>query len=183
MLRVLPVTLSKFNATLQNCQAHLNWNITNATNFSHFIVEKSKDGYSYKEMSRVAYTDKVYEYAYIDKEPGKGTSFYRLKLMDRDGNYQYSPVETTHPDCEGQLIKVYPTLTKGVVYIDLPSGYEQAKIEIYTALGQLLQLPNTGKVNQAGLHSIQFDGLAQGHYLLKIMKGNEVNTFKVFYRP
>jgi len=179
----LPVTLSKFSAAIQNCQSHLNWNITNATNFSHFVIEKSKDGHSFSSIGSVAYTTGVHEYAYTDRASEKGTTYYRLKMVDHDGKYQYSHVETTHSDCETQLVKVYPTLTKGVVYIDLPSGYEQAQIEVYNVLGQPLQLPHAGKVKRSGMHSIQLHGLSQGEYLLKVTNDNEVQTFKVIYQP
>jgi len=179
----LPVTLSKFSVTTQHCQGQLNWSIANATNFSHFIVEKSKDGRSFSSIADVACSAGIREYAYTDRALEKGKTYYRLKMMDHDGNYQYSAVEAIQSDCESRLVKVYPTQTKGVVYIDLPSGYEQAQIEVYNAFGQLLSLPKTGTVTRIGMHSVQLHGLAQGHYLLKVTNGGEVNTFKIIYQP
>jgi trimeric autotransporter adhesin len=179
----LPVMLTSFTAVVRNCQAHLNWSVTDAVNFTRFVIEKSKDGIHFNGIGMVSYTKDVQAYTYVDKEQENGTCYYRLKLMDQDGKYQYSTIESTHSDCQGQLIKVYPTLTKGVVYIDLPSGYEQAQIEVYNALGQLLNLSKTGSVNQSGMHIVQLHGLALGQYLLKVIKGNEVNTFKIIYQP
>jgi hypothetical protein len=179
----LPVTLTSFTAAVQNCQTHLNWKVTDAVNFSRFVMEKSKDGIRFIDIGTVSYTNNVHEYTYIDRETETGTFYYRLKLIDLDGKYQYSATESTHSDCKGQLIKVYPTLTKGVVYVDLPSGYEQAQIEVYNALGQLLNLSNTGKVSQSGMHNIQLHGLVQGQYLFKVNNGTEVNTFKIIYQP
>jgi hypothetical protein len=179
----LPVILTSFTAAVQNCQAHLNWRVTDAVNFSRFVIEKSKDGLHFNDIGTISYTSNVSEYSYLDRELEKRTSYYRLKLMDQDGKHQYSTIESTYSDCKGQLIKIYPTLTKGTVYINLPSGYEQAQIKVYNALGQLLKLPDTDKISQNGMHSVQLHGLAQGQYLLKVINGNEVNTFKIIYQP
>jgi hypothetical protein len=177
----LPVTLTSFTADVQQCQARLNWAVTDAVNFKQFVVEKSEDGRSFEKIGSVAYAKNVNEYSYTDGSIGKGTAYYRLKLADQDGKYKYSNIESVHADCEHAQVKVYPTLTEGVVYIDLPSGYEQAKIEVYNALGQLLKLPDTGNVNHSGMHSIQLQGQAQGQYLLKVSNGNNVQTFKLMY--
>jgi hypothetical protein len=179
----LPVTLTSFSAAVQNCQANLNWKVSNAANFSHFVIEKSKDGRSFSGISTVSYSKNVADYSYTDKSIGEGTFYYRLKLADIDGKYEYSSIESIYAACREKQIKVYPTLTKGEVYIDLPSGYEQAQIEVYNALGQLLQLPNNDKVSQSGTHSVQLHGTAQGQYLLKIINGSEVNTYRIAYQP
>lgn len=179
----LPVTLTSFTAAVQSCQANLNWKVSNAVNFSYFLIEKSKDGRSFSDIGAVSYAKNVAEYNYADKNIGEGTFYYRLKLADLDGKYQYSPIESIYAACGNKQIKVYPTLTKGEVYIDLPAGYEQAQIEVYNTFGQLLNVPDKDKVSQSQMHRVQLHGMAQGQYLLKVIKDNEVNTFKVIYQP
>jgi len=75
---------------------------------------------------------------------------------------------------------VYPTLTKGMVYINLPVGYANAKIELTTIMGQVLNIPVS---TNAALQKINLGGMAQGTYLLKVTSGNETQTFKVVYQP
>ena len=179
----LPVTLADFTARLQNCQVYLNWKIASAVNFSRFVVERSIDGRSFSDLAPIDYTAGVAAYAYVDKNANKGSSFYRLRLIDVDGQYRYSTVAAVQSDCDNQAITVYPTVTKGIVLINLPSGYEGAKIEVFTSLGQLIQLPNTGNTHTAGLHNIQFSGLAQGQYLIKVSHKGEAQTFRIFYQP
>ena len=178
----LPVTLNGFSAAVQNCQTYLNWEITGATAFKYFTVEKSKDGRSFDAIGNVAYAEGVYTYSYADRSSNRGTAYYRLKLMDADGTHQYGTVVSTTSDCEKKAIEVYPTLTKGIVYMNLPAGYEQARIEVFNYFGQLLQSPRILKAGQSGLNTIRFDGLAQGQYLLKVSNGKEVQTFKVIYQ-
>ena len=179
----LPVTVTSFTAQLQNCQANLNWKVSDAVNFNRFVVERSADGRNFNDLAQIRYQDGTYEYAYTDKNSGTGTSFYRLRLIDADGQFRYSTVASVQSDCMQQAVAVYPTVTKGLVLVHLPEGYEAAQIEVFTTLGQLVKLPGTGNANNAGVHNIQFSGLAQGQYLIKISNKGEAQTFKVFYQP
>lgn len=179
----LPVTLTDFTAHVQNCQAYLNWKVTDAVNFDQFVVERSNDSRNFSEIARVDYAKGIGEYAYADKNIINGTSFYRLKLIDIDGKSLYSTVVSAQSSCNDQPVTVYPTVTKGTVLVNLPSGYEGAKIEVFTSLGQLVKLPGSDNVGAAGQYSIRFGGLAQGQYLLKISNRDQVQTFKVFYKP
>jgi trimeric autotransporter adhesin len=177
----LPVTLSSFSATLQNCQAHLNWKISDAVNFSHFVMERSKDGRGFEYIGEVSYANGANEYNYADKIIEKGTSYYRLKLVDKDGKYFYSTIESVQSDCEQQLIKVYPTLTKGTVYVSLPDGYEQATLSVFNILSQQLNL-SAGDSSQK-LRTIHLDGLSAGTYFLKVARGNTIESYKIVYKP
>jgi hypothetical protein len=179
----LPITLISFDAHVQHCQAYLDWKVTDAVNFNKFVIERSSDGRNFTDLAQVTYANGIGEYVYVDKSIDKGTSFYRLRLIDIDGKYQYSKVISVQSGCDDMSIEVYPTVTKGIVLVNLPSSYEGAKIEVFTSLGQLLHLPTSGNTGNAGLYNIQFNGLAQGQYLLKISKDSEIRTFKVFYQP
>lgn len=177
----LPVTPGAFTAQMQDCQTYLNWKVTDAVNFDQFVVERSSDGRNYIDLSRVGYATGTSDYAYVDKTVDNGTSFYRLRLIDKDGAYKYSTVVSVQSDCDNRVVAVYPTVTKGMVLVNLPSGYEGAKIEVFTGLGQLVKTPAIGKAR--GLYNVQFSGLAQGQYLIKISSGDKVQAFRVFYQP
>lgn len=179
----LPVTLISFDARVQNCQAYLNWKVTDAVNFDQFVVERSSDSRNFTEIAWIGYEKGIGEYTFADKNINNGNLFYRLKLIDMDGKSRFSTIASVQSDCNDQPVAVYPTVTKGTVLVNLPAGYEGAKIEVFTSLGQLVKLPFTDKAGYAGLHSILFNGLAQGQYLLKISNIDQVQTFKVFYQP
>lgn len=183
LLNPLPVTLSGFDATMQRCEAALNWQVAKADNFKGFVVERSNDGYKYDAIAQVAYTKATSAYTYTDKTTPNGKSYYRLRLVDRDGMFDYSATVNVHSDCKTQGIEVYPTATEGTVYVNLPSGYEGATIEVVSILGQSIKVSGAGTTAQAGLRQLNLNGLAQGAYLVKVSKGNEVHTFKVVYQP
>lgn len=175
----LPVDLISFSANEQGCSAHLNWKVANAADFSHFVVERSTDGRNFTAIANVPYTN-VAGYAYTDLTPHEGLNHYRLKLVNINTRYSYSNTVSANIACSPDAVKVYPTVTKGTVLVNLPAGYEKAQIKVFTSLGQVVTLPNSPHV---GLNNLSFNGLAQGQYLLKISNGADVQTFKVFYQP
>ncbi|PZF72758.1 T9SS type A sorting domain-containing protein [Taibaiella soli] len=179
LLNPLSITLLNFEAAVQNCQANLNWKVANAVDFKEFVVERSNDGRNFASIAKLVYVKGTGDYAYTDKSINIGTSYYRLRLMDVDGSYNYSKVVSVKSDCSAQAIAVYPTVTKNAVTVELPSGYAGAKIEVYNSTGQLVQTIDN---NNEGKQNLQFSGLAQGQYILKISNGSDVHTFKVIYQ-
>lgn len=177
----LPVTLTSFTANVQQCQPHLNWSITDAVNFSHFIIERSQDGRNFISIGKTLFGKDVYDYTYVDKASDMGTTFYRLKLVDIDGKNQYSNVVSVQSNCEDAGIKVYPTISNGIVHVSLPEGYEHATLSVFNILSQKVSLSSTG--NGQSLRSIQLNGLPAGTYFLKIANGNHMESHKIVYKP
>jgi len=97
---ILPVKLNSFTANLENNTSLLKWETTNENNTSQFIVERSNDGRSYQKIGVVAANGNsttTNKYVYTDYDVTKQPSssvYYRLKMMDKDGSFTYSNVET-----------------------------------------------------------------------------------------
>lgn len=184
---VLPVLFSKFDVTKEGCKALLNWTTAMEQNNDYFAIERSIDGRSFTivaQVDAVGNSSETQYYSYLDAQPKPGNNYYRITQVDVDGKRSSTTVKSVRFDgCGDSEIKVYPTVTNGTLFVELPAGYEHAELSVYTTLGQHLALPNTGKVNRSGLHSIRFGGLAQGHYLLRVTKGSDAHTFKVIYQP
>ena len=86
-------------------------------------------------------------------------------------------VETIQSD---PAIKVYPTLTNGVVYVELPQGYESANIVLTDMTGNKIQTQIAGQPNK---RSVQISNLPDGIYLLDVVSHDRVSSFKVVYHP
>ena len=109
----LPVNLLSFKGSLQSNGTLLEWETANEVNTSQFVLERSLDGQSFKQIGTVAATgtDGKNKYNYIDYEAMQQSSlvlYYRLKMVDKDGSYTYSDVVTiTLPSVTGN-ISVFP---------------------------------------------------------------------------
>lgn len=91
----LPVSLLNFSGTLVGRDVLLKWITSSEQNSSHFIVERSLDGISYAAIGRVAAVGNSnvhQQYNYTDAGVSADMIYYRLKQVDRDGQYKNSPV-------------------------------------------------------------------------------------------
>lgn len=172
----LPVTLSQFTAQAKDCAALLKWDVAEAVNFSHFTIQRSKDGKIYEDIAVITYDNAKAAYNYTDASAVNGTNFYRLQLTDIDGKYAFSNVASAYNNCAASEIKVFPTVTSSKVQVQLPSGYEKASVFLLNGQGQRLN----GVIKGNGLNrEVTLDQLSSGYYLIQVITSREVKTFKI----
>jgi Secretion system C-terminal sorting domain len=91
----LPVKLIRFTGSTTNDRVELLWETSNEINLSHFEVEENSNGRMFRSVARVEpktgiRLTKNYELSLPNTMIG---SFqYRLKMVDADGKYEYSPI-------------------------------------------------------------------------------------------
>lgn len=93
----LPIELLTFDAKPKMNKVELNWETATENNNSYFTIERSANAVDYSVLAVIsgAGTSLVPNtYSKIDHNPYVGTSYYRLKQTDYDGNYTYSAVRT-----------------------------------------------------------------------------------------
>jgi hypothetical protein len=95
----LPVELTAFAATAQAGGVQLSWRTASERNSAHFAVERSPDGHAFAALGEVAaqgHRVAPTNYSYLDANLPARTSllYYRLRQVDADGSFSYSPVRT-----------------------------------------------------------------------------------------
>jgi hypothetical protein len=96
----LPVVLTQFTATAEGPAAvRLAWATASEKNSLRFEVERSTDGVSFATIGTVAAagtTATAHRYGLLDAALPTGASvvYYRLRPVDLDGTFSYSPVRT-----------------------------------------------------------------------------------------
>lgn len=89
----LPVTLSKFAASIVNKKVKLDWTTASELNNDHFEIERSKDGINFYKIGEVVSRGNstvTQQYVYYDEQPVPGKAFYRLKQVDKDARFKHS---------------------------------------------------------------------------------------------
>jgi hypothetical protein len=175
---VVPVTLISFTGTQVDCRTRLNWKLADAVNFSGFAVEKSKDAYTYSKVADLPYTG-VNSYTWIDPGTDNQTSYYRLKMVDMDGQYVYSNIISAKNNCNGQTVNVYPTVTDNEVQVFLPAGYEHAAIQVYNIRGQQMSPLITGTGSG---RMVRLQDFPKAAYVLQVITGTERKSFTIIKR-
>jgi hypothetical protein len=144
----LPLTLLSFTGVVINTGVELRWKTTRETNTAHFDIEKSSNGLNFITIGK---TDATAGYAiennyqYKDESVVGNKYYYRLKMVDKDGRFTYSPVILVTAAGAG-LLSVYPTVTQYTITVVNNTGRACA---LYNAGGQYVKALVIG-VNDIG---------------------------------
>ena len=93
----LPLQLLYFTGILNNGEALLNWVTTNEYNNDHFNLERSPGGAAFSAIANIkswGNSTATQTYQYTDPHPFNGYNYYRLKQVDINGVFTYSPIVT-----------------------------------------------------------------------------------------
>lgn len=162
----LPVTLSSFTATAKGCGVNLNWKVESASNFSHFIVERSVAGGAFIAVKKVWYEYNRINYSFQDAEPGSGKWSYRLKLVDIDGRFTYSNIVIADVKCAAtSSLKIYPNPASSILYIN--SSKPVKTVTVYSLTGNLLLRKDYAQ-SATGVVQLPVGNLITGIYLVQV---------------
>jgi hypothetical protein len=98
-------------------------------------------------------------YSYTDNSPSPGKNYYRLKLADKSGGYDYSQVLYTSVT-ENNSFTIYPTFTTGKVHIS--ALRTPSDIIIYNATGKAVKRITLQNPEQ----DMDVSSLAAGNYIM-----------------
>ncbi len=166
--RLLPIVLADFTAKSVKRENHLSWTTETESNASHFEVEKSTNGTAWSKMKEVkAFGNSVrrQDYNFTDETPNKGINYYRLKMVDRDGSFEYSKVVSANFNGGGK-VNIFPNPAQDVLSITVSNDVKEATVEIFNTNGQA-QMRNVLNGNQLNISE-----LAAGLYFIQISDEN-----------
>lgn len=181
----LPVVLTPLKGYYSKGVSHLYWKSLQESNSSHFEIERSSDGIEFEIVGKViakGSSDKEVNYNYDDIRANAGLNYYRLKLLDKDGKYQYSNIELLTVNIEGiNVTAIYPTpFTDKVNVVVSSETRAQSNIDLFDNTGKLLisqrSVLNKGVTN---LSIDNLDRLATGMYIIKVQAGDVIVTKRI----
>lgn len=171
----LPVKLESFTATASDCNALLKWKTTGEFNADRFIIEQSVDGINYQAVASVKTSGLVNgsQYQQLVAQV-MGFAIYRLKMVDRDGSFEYSSAVSVRLDCTKQeFMQVYPNPVYNVspiVNLLFASSYRgSAQFLIFNATSQRLFNKTLQVVSGTNLVTADVSGLAAGTYFIRVI--------------
>ena len=173
----LPVTLSTFVATETGMgQAMLRWTTLSEVNADFFQVERSSDGVTFAEVARInaaGFSSDRRDYEYVDSELIGDEVFYRLKMVDLDGTFEYSP--TIYLALSDEIALLYPNPATDYIKIPLADRLP-VQLQIYDQRGR------TVKNGMIADPNIDVSALASGVYYYQIAVGGAVENGKLIIR-
>jgi hypothetical protein len=169
----LPLTLTSFNGIFKNNAVQLNWTTSLEENVDKFIVEKSANGTDWQPFTTVKATGNSIisnEYNAIDATAA-ALNYYRLKMVDIDARYTYSPTIQIRSNGEERAgIRLYPNPATSATTLNITSDNKlAAHIKLYNQFG--LQLQHLQRTLIAGSNNISVPGigtLPTGTYIITV---------------
>ncbi len=132
----LPVELVTFRAAALDKAIQLTWETASELNNDHFEIERSGDLAHWQNIGQVA-AHGAGSYSFEDRQPLKGTNYYRLRQVDRDGSFEHSKVVSAKLESQLPDLVPYPNPFHDQLVIPLPeSGYGPGRLRIFDVVGR-----------------------------------------------
>ena len=183
----LPVELTSFTANVANNRVQLAWATATETQNVGFDVERKSATSNWAKIGFVSgngTANAPHAYSYADNATA-GTYSYRLKQIDRDGKFEYSPVvevkiALTAADYTLQQNYPNPFNPATVVRFAVPTA-QKASLKIYNSAGQEVATLFNGMADAGRMYELSFDGshLASGVYFSILQSGDKQDMKKM----
>ena len=165
----LPIRILYFDVRFNEKFDHviLDWRTASEKNNDYFSIERSVDGINWIKIGEVngAGTSNIpVSYQYFDFDVFRGLTYYRLKQVDFDGEFDYSDIKLVNFQKAENL--VYPNPSSGEFYIN---GVKEENYNILV-INSLSELVFSGKLQN---NKINLSFLSKGIYFLIINNQSE----------
>jgi hypothetical protein len=166
----LPLDLISFTGNLQNNMAQLQWETANMINVKGFDVEKSIDAKSFTSIGFVN-ASSANAYSFTDTRCYDRNNYYRLKMIDIDGQYTYSKTIKLVNTAKAEItIFPNPVLNELNIICSIPN-YTYTILDIYGH--EIIK----GQSNSSSVE-IPSSSLAKGIYVVQIETATERKMIK-----
>jgi len=183
----LPVELMSFSSLVLNQSVQLSWATAMEINNKHFEVEKQlgNDWVNIGMVKGNGTSQAYHAYQFTDKDAfsNNNTAYYRLKIVDFEGNAEFS--KTVKASIENEMsneLLVQPNPFKESLKIALNTGEEiRATATLYNLNGKTLvskELYFSSEINEVDWNGL--DELQEGCYILIVQFGDHSLAKKVF---
>ena len=100
----------------------LSWHVANENDLNYYELQRSSDGQNFSAIAQIKATGNS-NYSYSDNiVSATSLYYYRLKSVDNDGNFKYSPVVKIRIQANGKFASVNPNPFKQKLLVTIESG-------------------------------------------------------------
>lgn len=161
----LPITLIDFQGKKAEYGNLLTWETAEEVNASHFEVEHSTTATAFAKIGQVTALSDHSRYTFLHETAEKGVSFYRLKMVDMDGSYQYSRMISVFDNGKALPLSLHPNPTQGILTLRVVAEAPgDACLEFFNVFGQsVLEIPRL-EIGDGGEVDLDIHALPPGVY-------------------
>lgn len=174
---VLPLHLISFNAAYNAGTVKVTWNTVNENNLQNFVVERSADGQTFSSIGSVDAKNNSLQnnYLFNDASPLQGISYYRLKIISKDGTSTYSQTVSINISSIKTLSINPNPATSNIIVTHLKSN-AGASLKVIASDGKLMMKQT---VDPSSIQTnLNISSLSKGIYEILFNDGNAIQTTK-----
>ncbi|NQX90723.1 MAG: T9SS type A sorting domain-containing protein [Flavobacteriales bacterium] len=167
-IQFLPIELVDFTAEESDGKVNLNWHTLSEVDNDYFTVERSTDLQNWEVVVKIdgaGTTNAERFYISQDATPYTGTSYYRLKQVDFNGDYTYSELRSVY--IERAYFNVFPNPARNQILVSVNERTVRS-IELLSTQGQVLKETRSS----VGARQIMTSDLPSGVYFVRVIYKN-----------
>jgi hypothetical protein len=184
---VLPVVLSDFKVANKGNSIQLSWKTELEINSSHFEIQRSADSKEWSTLGSVNASGTVsveQSYAYTDAAPAQGTNYYRLKIVDNDAKYEYSPIKSVSFTVTSLSVVSSPNPASSILNVSVSQpGNEPYRLRLINRSGQVVYDQKHAAGNST--ITVNISSFAEGTYFLETTNtsgGRQINKVMIVHK-
>lgn len=177
----LPVELTTFKGEARQKVNMLSWETASEINSDEYIVERAPEAkdHLFNAIGTVdakGNTTITSKYDFMDEKP-LPVSYYRLKIMDTDGSYEYSKIIVLQNSNVGTgHVNVYPVPAHNAVTFAFTCAYNDDVVVSITDLsGRLVKQLTINASKGQNQREVNIEDLPMGMYHAQIV-GSDINS-------
>lgn len=175
----LPTQLTSFSGQIiaERESIQLMWETFSENNNDYFQIERGANSINFAPIGTEksgANPQSIQSYQFVDDNPMFGKNYYRLKMVDIDGKYQYSDI--IEFEFKGDEIRVFPNPTTGVFRVE-GKAITEGTIAVFDPVGRLIQSQNISDSQE-----IDLSNQPNGTYFLKIASNGGTQVKRIIKR-
>lgn len=174
----LPLKLLSFTATAGGDHVLLNWRTTNEENTAFFEIEYSIDGKRFEKLAERPSRNKPgeWQYSFVHENAFNAILYYRIKQVDIDRSYAYTPVRSVDMRRHESLTIVPNPVRNEIKMMNVDeAGIDQTQIISPNGL-VVASFSEISELNQY-VHSLK-----TGLYFLRLIKKNGISQTLSFIK-
>ncbi len=178
----IPVNIISFTGKGNATANTLAWTVANEQNVTHYELERSTNGSIFTKTGNITATGSS-NYGYIDNVAGINAAvyYYRLKIVDLDGNFKYSAVVRIRTAVKGWYAEATPNPYMETLKLNIESPINDKASIILTDMSgkQLLKKDIVISQGNNAFEITEAGRFANGIYMLRIMASEQAQTIKI----
>ncbi len=171
----LPARFIQFNTVNKNSSNIVQWTSASESGVDFYEIQRSTDGISFSGIGKVNASNNTgnLSYQFTDDQPAKGWNYYKIIIVDRNGQKHASAIMSVRAITGKKgIVKTFATTAQVVVELQSNTA-ENIQLQLLNNMGVLIS--RESRKIEAGTNTLYLNtpALSNGVYHVRLIAGGE----------